>query len=56
MLSIDELTERLDQLVGKYLKPSDNFKKRKGDDGEFGRRLEEVLGVKENNSKDADIT
>ena len=48
----DELTQKLDGLIGTKLEPK---KERSKDDGKHGRALEEALGVEENNSKKADL-
>ena len=46
------IDKKLDTLIGKELKTK---KHRDGDDGNYGRALEEALGVKENNLSGPDI-
>jgi hypothetical protein len=51
-----ELYEQVKSMIGTKPPVSDSFQSRKRDNGQFGRRLEESLGVRENNSKNADVT
>jgi hypothetical protein len=51
-----ELYEQVKAMIGTKPPVSDSFQSRKRDNGQFGRRLEEALGVKENNSKKADVS
>jgi hypothetical protein len=55
MLLKKDLFEKIKGMIGTKPDVGDSFQSRKNDDGEFGRRLEEALGIKENNSQNADV-
>ena len=50
-----QLLNEINNMINSRPKVGSDFSERAGDDGQFGRRLEEALGVKENNSKGADV-
>ena len=56
MLTKKQLLKEIKGMIGKKPEVGTDFSEREGDDGQFGRRLEEALGVKENNSQNADVT
>jgi len=55
MLLKRDLVNQIKSMIGTKPSVGKGFQSRKGDDGEFGRRLEESLGVEENNSQNADV-
>jgi hypothetical protein len=55
-LTKKELLNKIKGMTGTVPAVSNNFQSRKNDDGQFGRLLEESLGIKENNSQNADVS
>lgn len=55
MFTKKQLVNEINKLKGTKPAVSDSFEERGRDDGKFGRRLEEALGIKENNLQSADV-